>query len=369
MRICHFSETSVNGAYFEHITKGLVAKGVQVTLLELGCGKPPVWLNEMSGVEYFSLNIRSRIQYPLAVWRLVRLLNRQKIDFLQAHLYNAGIISVLARHLTKAKIILNRHHTSVVRLLGSSIHVKLDKWMATNADHVVTVSEAARNYMRDVDGVQRPIDVVHLGFDFDRFSPNERERERIRSEFHFDDDNFVIGYVGNFAPGKGHVNLIEAYAEVLKSIPNARLLLVGKGRLQEVEDVIGRVGLGRRIALAGWRNDISACLNAMDIFVQPSHSEAFSQVLIEAMGVGLPIVATNVGGASEVIDDRVNGFLVEPNNSAEIALRISELFEDVELRTLVSQKGRQSVRDRFTIANMVDRQYELYLEWQSNTNN
>ena len=124
---------------------------------------------------------------------------------------------------------LMRHHTSVVRLLGSSLHIAADKWMAEKADHVMTVSEAAKRYMTDVDKIRRDdIDVVYLGFDFDKYAPDAEQRDAVRREFSFTGNDFVIGYVAAFTPGKGHLQLIQAFTEIAEKVPSAKLLLKGK---------------------------------------------------------------------------------------------------------------------------------------------
>ncbi len=172
-----------------------------------------------------------------------------------------------------------RHHTGVVRMQGTRFHVAADRWMAQKADRLMTVSEAARTYMLDVDDIRRDdIEVVYLGFDFAKLRADDDVRQKARQEFGFIDDDVVIGYVANFAAGKGHVQLINAFDSVKRQIPNAKLILAGRGKLKEVEDTVGVLALGRRIVFAGWQDDVSEVYNAMDIFVQPSLSEAFSQV-------------------------------------------------------------------------------------------
>jgi glycosyltransferase involved in cell wall biosynthesis len=364
MKVCHFCETSVEGAYFKHIAKGLTENGVQVSLIELGSHKPPAWLKDIPGVKYFNLGVTSKLQYPLAVWRLARLLKREKIDVLQTHLYYSGLISVLAKRLhRKTVFVLTRHHTAVVRMLGSKAHIFLDKWMAEKTDFVTTVSHAARKYMEEVDGIRQRVEVVYTGFDFEKLAPNEDERKRIRREFGFGENDFVVGYIGNFAPGKGHLQLIEAFSKIISDVRDGRLFIVGRGNLAEVDEAVERFSLREKIVFAGWRDDAAACLNAMDLFVQPSLSEAFSQVLIEAMGVGLPVIATNVGGASEVVTDGENGFLIEPNDTEAIHQKTLEIYRSPELKRKIALAGRKSVREKFTIEQMIDRQFELYKQW------
>jgi len=364
MHVCHLCDGSLEGHYFRNMAAGLKEKGVRVSLIELAPGSPPTWLESVPGVSYTSLGAAGKAQYPGAARRLVRYLKQEKVDILHTHLFYSGLLGVLTKRLQRTtRIAVMRHHTSVVRMLGSRIHVAADRWMAENADHALTVSVAARDYMRDIDGVKRPIDVVHLGWNFDDLAPTKEDRERIRNEFGFGSGDVVIGYVGNLVPGKGHAHLIEAYSSVLPAIPTARLFLVGRGKLGEIDDAIGRLGLGRRISFAGWRSDVAACLSAMDIFVQPSLSEAFSQVLIEAMGCGLPVIATDVGGASEVIENGANGILIEADNTAAIAAEVIRLGLDQNERRRLGAAAYKTVTENFTAERMVDSQLELYKKW------
>lgn len=364
MHVCHICDSSVEGDYFRNIAAGLTRKGVRVSLVELGPGNPPTWLANIPGVTYRSLSAAGKLQYPLAVKRLARFLKDEKVDILHTHLFYSGLIGVLAKRFHRQTIVaMMRHHTSVVRMLGSRFHVRADKWMAENADHVMTVSNAAKAYMLDIDQIKREdIEVVYLGFDFEKLSPNADDRIRVRREFGFADDDLVIGYVANFARGKGHIQLIEAFEMIAAEMPNAKLLFAGRGELDEVNAAAAKFP-PHNVVFAGWQNNISACLNAMDIFVQPSLSEAFSQVIMEAMGVGLPVIATDVGGANEVIESGVNGVLIEPKDVSAIADGVIRLGRDRELRHRLGAAARKTVTENFTADQMVERQFELYERW------
>lgn len=364
MKVCHFITTAPEGHYFKSIVPGLIERGCSLSLVQLSPGERPLWLNKYPAVLFTSLGSTGKATLPLACIRLASFLKANAVDVLHTHLFDAGLVASLAKYLyRRPKYVYMRHHTSVVRILGSSFHVRLDKWMAERSDYLITVSEAARDYMQRVDRIQNPVEVVYLGFDFENYAANERARKAVREEFGFSDDDFVIGYVANITPGKGHEQLISAYADVLSTNPKARLFFIGKGKSQEVDDAVGRLGLGRRIIFAGWRDDTNACLNAMDLFVQPSLSEAFSQVLIEAMGVGLPVVATDVGGAREVIEDGVSGLIIPPDNIPAMVSAIKRLIDDPSHGKEMAQEGQKIVRERFTIERMIDQQHELYLKW------
>lgn len=364
MHVCHFCDTTFEGEFFRIMTMGLVGRGVRVSLVELNSGSPPTWLADAPGVTYRRLGATSKLHYPMAVWRLARLLKKDGVDILHTHLFFAGIIGVLTKRLQRrTAVALMRHHTSVVRLLGWNVHIWGDKWMAEQADHVMTVSEETRRYMFETDGILRDeIDVVHIGFDFDKVAPNPDARARVRREFGFADDDFVIGYVATLVPGKGHLQLIEAFRNIVAQIPNARLFFVGGGTFVEVQRAAAEFPNGR-IIFAGWRDDVTACLNAMDIFIQPSLSEAFSRVLVEAMGIRLPVIATRVGGAEEVIENGENGILIDPDDPDAIYRETLRLYRDRAVRDTIAEKGMISVRESFTAEKMVARLMELYQSW------
>jgi glycosyltransferase involved in cell wall biosynthesis len=362
MHVCHFCDSSLATEYFRNIALGLSGRGVRVSLVDLADGEKPEWLANVPGVSFYSLKSGRKPAYPLAAAKLGRFLKDERVDILQTHLYYPGMIGIFARRRSPRTVLaITRHHTSVVRMLGTRLHIAADKWMARHADHLITVSKAARDYMHDVDGIDRKIEVVYTGFDFRRLEPNAESRRQVRREFRIGDDEFVIGYVGNFVAGKGHVQLIEAFAEIAEIVPKSRLLLPGRGDADAAREAARH--LKDKVIFTGWRDDIPSCLNAMDLFVQPSLSEAFSQVLVEAMAAGLPVIATDVGSAREVIEDRVTGILIEPNDTDAICREAVRLFNEAEVRLDMARKGVYSVRERFTTERMIDRYMELYEAW------
>src|SRR5215216_1143111 len=129
MNVCHFCSTSIEGAYFSYIADGLTNKGVNLSFVTLNEPGEPAWLISDSQIGYCDLDVRSRAMYPLAVWRLARFLRQNKVDILHTHLFDAAMIGLLAGRLAGTRIVVvSRHHLDETHLLGSGIHVALDKW-------------------------------------------------------------------------------------------------------------------------------------------------------------------------------------------------------------------------------------------------
>ena len=119
---------------------------------------------------------------------------------------------------------------------------------------------------------------------------------------------------------------------------------------------------------AGFRNDVAACMKACDLVVHPSLSEAFCQVLIETMSVGTPLISTDVGGASEVIEHGVTGTLVPAADSDALMQAVETAINDPARKAAMAEAGQKFVRGRFTLERMIDEQYELYLKWLGHGN-
>lgn len=362
MKVCHFCSSHIDSIYFSYLGKGLTEKNVEQFFVTLNA-EAPKWMKDVSQANYTSLKIASRKHYPAAIWRLSRFLRKNKIDILQTHLFDGALIGLLAAKLAKTEVkIVSRHHLDETALLGTKIHVELDKWTNRTADCVIVPSQATRRFMLEVENQQNTnIRVIPYGFDFNVIKADVDDRQRVRAEFGFDND-FVIGCVGRFFKNKGHSYLIEALRDVLKEFPNVKLFLLGSGNRQMIEDLANDLGIIDSLVFAGYRSDVAACMKAMDLLVHPSLSESFGQVIVEAMSAETPVIVTAVGGVPEIVEDGVTGIVIEPKNSTALYDAIIELIKKTELRNDLAKAGQNSVHEKFSVEKFVDRHFECYNE-------
>lgn len=167
--------------------------------------------------------------------------------------------------------------------------------------------------------------------------------------------------VASLRPKKGHAHLLEAFRQVLLSVPAARLLLIGEGPLRDELKALARArGLGDAVLFAGYRPDVTDLLKSADVFVLSSLEEGMPNALLEAMSVGLPSVVTDVGGVSEVVDDQRTGFLVPPAAPEAMAPRLAALLADVDLRRRQGAEARRRYEERFTLERMTRAYESLY---------
>jgi glycosyltransferase involved in cell wall biosynthesis len=278
------------------------------------------------------------------------------------------VVGILAARLALVPLtVVTRHHLDEPLLLGSQLNVEIDRWMARRADCVIVPADAVRRHMVVRESLSdRNIEVVPHGYELGALDAAPDDRNRVRQEFNMESD-FVLGCVGRLFKNKGHYYLLNALKEIAQEIPGVRLLLVGDGDRALIEGWVREFGLEDRVVFAGYRRDVSACMSAMDLFVHPSLSECLPQVLIEAMNVGTPVVATEVGGVPEIITDGETGLLIPAKDVRAIVAAVLALYRDPGWREQLAGTGQRSARARFTADKMVGRHWEIYRRYLNQT--
>jgi glycosyltransferase involved in cell wall biosynthesis len=294
--------------------------------------------------------------------RLARHIQRNRIEIVQTHLFKPAVVGVLAARMTGRPVIVTRHHTDEMDIVGTRAHVLADRVTARGASCVVGFAEAVRRRLIEREAVSEDkVRVIPQGFRFDELEPLADDVAGLRAELGLD-GRFVIGDVARFFPTKRQQDLLRAGARLSESIDELAVLLVGGGDSGQLTALAAEEGMADRTVVLGHREDVAACFGVMDVVVHPSLTEAFSQVLVEAMAARRPVVATNVASAAEIIDDGVTGMLVPARDPRAIATAVQQLYDDSALRTRLGQAARRSVRERFPVENMVKSQLELYSE-------
>ena len=202
--------------------------------------------------------------------------------------------------------------------------------------------------------------LIRSGIDLERFASPQKSREETRKELGIPLDAPLATMIACFKPQKAPLDFVHVAGLVKKEIPHVRFLLVGDGVLRgDIEQARRESGLEKDLILTGWRRDIPEILNASDCLVLTSLWEGLPRVFPQAMCLGLPIVATRVDGAIDVINDNVNGFLLPPRDVEGIAQKLIYLFKNPDRAKEMGKRGRAQVKE-FDFHTMVRQQEELY---------
>ena len=291
---------------------------------------------------------------------LVAEIEHQKPDIVHAVMYQAIQLCRLAKRRSahKFKLISSPRVSYRSR---SSLTLLVDRVLKSSDDLLIAESESSRKYLINHCGyAPAKVKTVYNGVDLAGCPPSKLDRQGKRLELRLAGPEILLGTVGRLEQQKGHATLVEAIAKLKNRLP-LRCAVIGEGpRRAALEIAIRKNALERTLWLLGEREDIPAWLSSFDIFVLPSLWEGLPNALLEAMALGLPVLASAVDGVPELIEDGVNGLLVPPRDPAALARRIAELADNPALRARLGAAAQKTVSERFTVLKMIESYQQIY---------
>ncbi len=292
---------------------------------------------------------------------LARLLRAEKADLI--YLNTSGLfdrfawVGVLARR----PVVTCVHNDRSLGWRGSLL-----AWLS---DRVVTVADGVREAFPAASLARfgSKVQTIYYGIDHEAFSCPEAGLA-VRRELGVQLEEFVVGIIGSLAPRKGHTLFVEMARRVARDSPHARFLVVGvekkaaEGFEEQVRSFVRDHGLEQVVRFLGWRNDIPAVMNALDLLVMPSFNEGLPLVIFEAMAAGKPVVATRIAGNPEAMAEDVTGLLVGPGDPDALTNAVRWMIEHPEKAREMGAAGRDRVRTVFSPERMAAEYERLFEE-------
>jgi glycosyltransferase involved in cell wall biosynthesis len=341
------------------LARGLAGRGWKAAVVSMIPPEALVPELEAAGVTVHCLGMQPGVPNPLAIVRLRRILNEFRPQIVHSHIAHANILSRVTRVVASVPVLVcTAHNTNEGgRLL--MLAYRYTDWLADVTTNVSVAGVRRQVEMRSA----RPDRVQFMpnGLDLEHFRPDPVGREETRRALGAG-DRFVWLAAGRIEEAKDYPNLLRAAAAVADRRPDALLLIAGQGKLEgEVRALAGELGLAERVRFLGVRRDIPSLMNAADAYVMSSRWEGMPLVLQEAAAVGLPVVATNVGGNAEVVCHGESGYLVPANDPPALAAAMLEVMAlSPSRRREMGQRGRAHVESRFGMEQVLDRWEALY---------
>lgn len=317
-------------------------------------------------VKFYALNKQAGKDMGVH-WRLAKLLRQLKPSIVHTRNLSALECQFVAAAAGVSARVHGVHGRDVFDLHGQSRKYNLLRKAARHlVKRYITVSKDLENWLVDTVGVApERIAQIYNGVDIDRFKPHEGERIRLGPPGFMHGSEFVIGSVGRMAEVKDYPTLIRAFVQLIRAVPNGRerlrLVIVGDGPTRRAcEELVQAKKVERFVWLAGECDNVPEMLRAFDLFVLPSLGEGISNTILEAMASGLPVVATNVGGNPELVEEGITGTLVpsaQPDAMAQALLKYLEnpLRMDIQGRT-----ARLRAESRFSLEAMAKDYLAVY---------
>ncbi len=303
----------------------------------------------------------------MALWELICLLKHNKYDIIHTHNSKAGFTGRLAAKLAGVPIIVHTIH-------GFSFHdfekpqrqklfIFLEKFAAHFADKLITVSEPLKNWgLRLGIGRLAQYITIYDGIEIEKFKA-DFDLEKKRMEFGIKPGELVVGIVSKLWEGKGLEDILKASQNVVSVVPNVKFMFVGEGHLRKkLENMNQELGLSAYVIFTGFRTDIPQINAIFDLAVLASLFEGLGRVLLEAMVLGKPVIATRVGGIVDVVDDGKNGILIPPGDHVALTTALITLLQDRQLRVKMGEAAKRKIDEKFSAQTMVKRIEDLYDE-------
>jgi glycosyltransferase involved in cell wall biosynthesis len=300
---------------------------------------------------------------PLIIYSLYRYLKQSKPHIVQTHILKPNLYGRIAAFLAGVPVIIsteltlkNQAHSVPNRLRDLLLH-PLSTILNNFTDVVLCASDAIRQQWQTKKNASR-LKVLHPYFDSEKVQHSARSRDKAALA---GKDDWVIGTVGRLSEEKRHIDLLKAFRNVQKVFPKATLLIVGDGDMRgKLISVASQLGLAGSVTFAGFQTKVSEYLEKMDLFVLPSRTEGFPLVLLEAMTMGLPVVATSVGGIPELVVNDETGVLVRHSRPEELSEVIAHLLSDPEKMCALAHKGKAHVLSTYSAERFIHEHEVVY---------
>lgn len=232
------------------------------------------------------------------------------------------------------------------------------------SDYINAVSQASAEFFSQLTGIDKKhVNIITNGVDTDFFRPvNLETRASLKNQLGLPKNKKIIGCVAALRPVKNHKGLLDAFALLLKESSEYCLVLVGEGPLETgLKHYCRELNIQESVIFAGHQHDTVKYLNAFDLFVLNSTTEGLSYALLEAMATGLPVVATNVGGNIQLIEDGKDGFLIQEGNTQELYNTLSQLCHARELIEVIGRNARKKIVAHYSLESSLQKYLEMYV--------
>jgi len=266
------------------------------------------------------------------------------------------------------KLVKNKTPLILTKQVGSSIikKDKFHKWLYNRLTFALAISKVIKKNLMDTCPLpEDKILLLHNAVDTGKFDPEKADNKKVKNEFNLKNDELVIGMLARFSPGKGHEEFLNAAAELNKNHNNLKFLIVGEASRGEdkyadsIKQLAKNLNL-KNLIFTGFRSDTPEVLKAMNIFVFPSHGEAFGIALVEAMAMGLPSVCSNSDGVLDIALNNETSLLFEGKNWEDLVKKLEYLINSHEIRLQFGKSARKRAVENFDIEFLTDKVLDIY---------
>ena len=321
---------------------------------------------EKRGNTVYCLDAVRRRNYPRAIWELRKILNRENPDVVHTHLFDSSLIGLTVAKWQRRKTVLTRHHSDALHEIESpskrKFYLGLEHYISRKSDHIIAPSQMVRDFLVTKEGVSdEKITIIPYGQTVERFDAVTAEKvEAVRDELGMR-KNLALVCVSRLYHRKGHRYLFEALADLTKNGLDATIYLIGDGdHKNDLEELARDLDIAEQVRFLGWRDDALTIMAAADIIVHPSLEDALSSAVIESIMLERPIVATDISGVRDSLDDGKYGQVVAPADSTAFREGLEKTIANLDEAQKRAQNGRTYLLEYMDAKRVADAYTKIY---------
>jgi len=316
---------------------------------------------ERAGIKVIQVKKRSRLDLPF-IWRLVRVLLQGRFDVMHCFAFTGELWGAVARCLVPP----SKRPALITSVRGTYEWYSRWQWaikrrVSAQSCRVIANSRAGAQYASERMGLaQHAVSVIHNGVQAIQATPGQAAR--VRQQLSISSSDLMVLFVGRLVDHKDLPTLLRAAARLRSELPTMRVVIVGDGPLRDdVSHQIDAMALGNTVVLLGERDDIPVLIAAADLVVLTSVREGLSNVILEGMMGGKPVIATRAGGNVELVEHEATGLLFTIGDDLGLADALRRLANDAPLRLRLGEGARMRAHNEFSIASMA-KAYERHYD-------
>lgn len=371
IKVLHITQATIGGTleylklFFTHINKDEYE--VYLACPSYGPMKKEI---EDIGVKVYPLEMTREISLKddlNSFMDMKKLIKKVNPDIVHLHSSKAGVLGKIASYLNNIPCIYNAHGWSFsmnVSYKKKKVYSLIEKYTSLFCDKIVNISDYEHNLAKQYNiASDKKMITIHNGIDIEKYDKSNYSRKDTLEELGIPQECFIVGMVARISEQKDPIKFIEIAKIVCSEIEDAYFVLVGDGELRnQVNKLIMKYDLNDRVKITGWVNDVNKYISVFDIGILTSRWEGFGLVLTEYMAAKKPIIASNVGGIPELIEDDYNGILVDINDTSKFVKSIIALKDNDTLKNKYVDNSSCILDDKFNIKNVVEKHNKLYRE-------
>lgn len=315
------------------------------------------------GVEVVDLHRRGKFD-PSPLWRIAALLRRRRVAIVQPFLSPATFFGLLPALLVGApvKVVTERCGVRRARGFGYKMYRTIEDWLSRYADIIVPNSMAGQDLLVERGLPSSKMRVIYNGINSERLKVDQGLAAHYRAQLNVPHDGAVVGILASLTAPKGHDTLLYALALLRERRPGLRCAIVGDGALRvRLEALADDLGLAQQVRFFGYQRGVANFLGMCDVVVSASRdNEGCSNSILEAMALGVPVIATDLGGNRELVENLQTGFLIPVGDHRALAQAVERVLDDPVRTRVIAERARAMVGAGFGLARMVSDYEELY---------